>query len=434
MTTSWTIKTVKMADLRTHLSEHLRYLITVSMVLGCSQSPQSHTPVVRDSSGITIVENFSPVWKSGEEWRVVEPAVVEIGVVEGDEHYQLSNVRGIGRLSDGRIVVANGGSQEIRVYDSTGIHLMSLGGKGEGPGEFTSLSMVAVLPGDSIFAHNTVPMRATLFAPDGGFVRSNQLQYPVEAGYSLIIRPVAVLGDGRLVGRRSPDYLTIDFVDGLERRPLGLRILDPWTGKVNSLGTMPGAELMVSHLERGYSQALLPFGQAGDLTARDENIYVTSKDGFSVNVLAPDGSLVRIIRASWSPVAVARSDVNMYVDAILSRIPEERENELRELRREIMGWPIPKTFPPFRGLEIDAVGNVWVAEYTWPNDAVPRYTVFSPEGTMLGEVVLPRGIKRERVPLFDLPLEIGADYVLGVWKDENDVEFVRLYRLEKPAG
>ena len=28
-------------------------------------------------------------------------------------------------------------------------------------------------------------------------------------------------------------------------------------------------------------------------------------------------------------------------------------------------------------------------------------------------------------------LDIGTDYVLGLWQDENDVEYVRLFRLMK---
>ena len=30
------------------------------------------------------------------------------------------------------------------------------------------------------------------------------------------------------------------------------------------------------------------------------------------------------------------------------------------------------------------------------------------------------------------PLEIGTDYVAGLWRDPDDVEYVSLYRLLKP--
>ncbi len=42
---------------------------------------------------------------------------------------------------------------------------------------------------------------------------------------------------------------------------------------------------------------------------------------------------------------------------------------------------------------------------------------------MLGKVVFP--------VVFE-PMHIGDDFVLGEWRDEFDVEHVRLYRLIKP--
>jgi len=58
----------------------------------------------------------------------------------------------VARLSDGRIMVGNRGSSEVRMFDAVGNHLVSWGGEGEGPGEFTGLSRAAPWPGDSIVA------------------------------------------------------------------------------------------------------------------------------------------------------------------------------------------------------------------------------------------------------------------------------------------
>jgi hypothetical protein len=49
--------------------------------------------------------------------------------------------------------------------------------------------------------------------------------------------------------------------------------------------------------------------------------------------------------------------------------------------------------------------------------------VFSPEGEWLGEVTMPRAVT---------PLEIGADYVLGLRFDEMDVEHVQILGIRKP--
>ena len=69
-------------------------------------------------------------------------------------------------------------------------------------------------------------------------------------------------------------------------------------------------------------------------------------------------------------------------------------------------------------------GTVWVASGN-PRDPSPdpvRWKVIGPDGALLGDIQMPPGF---------LPLDIGADYVLGEWLDEFDVPFVHLYELIK---
>jgi hypothetical protein len=51
--------------------------------------------------------------------------------------------------------------------------------------------------------------------------------------------------------------------------------------------------------------------------------------------------------------------------------------------------------------------------------------VFDRDGRYLGTVETPAGFYVH---------QIGADFVLGRWLDELDVEYVSMHRLEKPAG
>ncbi len=109
------------------------------------------TPILHDSAGIRIVGNPRPpegsrLWQVGPEWTV------SIGDREGDDPYLLHQVMDAMRLPDGRIVVANGGDGELRVFDGSGTHVATWGGRGEGPDEFEYLSLVEPWPGDSIIA------------------------------------------------------------------------------------------------------------------------------------------------------------------------------------------------------------------------------------------------------------------------------------------
>jgi hypothetical protein len=127
-------------------------LIVLSFAVGCGagERPQAHTS--RDSAGVTIVENRRGAWGRRDSWRLSQTPLLDIGVCEGDPSYELFDAHSSVRLTDGTIVVANGGTQELRWYDATGTFVRSVGRSGGGPGEFTSLDDIALLGGDSVAA------------------------------------------------------------------------------------------------------------------------------------------------------------------------------------------------------------------------------------------------------------------------------------------
>ena len=91
--------------------------------------------VIRDSADVRIVENARPP-DGSRLWQVGPEPSLSIGDREGGDAYMLYQVADATKLSDGRIVVANGGDDELRVFDASGNWLESWGGRGEGSGEF----------------------------------------------------------------------------------------------------------------------------------------------------------------------------------------------------------------------------------------------------------------------------------------------------------
>ena len=89
--------------------------------------------------------------------------------------------------------------------------------------------------------------------------------------------------------------------------------------------------------------------------------------------------------------------------------------------------PIAETFPAFDLIMADALGNLWVQEYHLPGEdrTNPLWTVFDPEGRVLGFVETPAGLR-----IF----EIGADYILGRATDDLGVEYVQVWSLSRSGG
>ncbi len=88
----------------------------------------------------------------------------------------------------------------------------------------------------------------------------------------------------------------------------------------------------------------------------------------------------------------------------------DREAEVKRVIRPML---------PRRILSRDR--QVWLREYPFPGvDEDQRWLVLEPDGTPVAWVSVPRHFR---------PWEFGEDYLLGVGRDELDVQYVQRYRL-----
>lgn len=398
---------------------------TLALTAACGRgSDGAANAIVRDSAGVRIVESRSPAWDEGERWRLSPEPVVSIGAVDAEPEYQLFGVRTVTRLSDGTIVVPNSGSQEIRWYDPSGRFVRSAGGEGSGPGEFTALVWLAALPGDSVVAFDDRLLRLSLFAPDGRFARS---ALPQAEGKPGMDRPVflASMGDGSLLafGR----VLELEGMsEGPLRVPMVLYRFSVDGELLDSLGAFHGWEtrVVIRRSEQVVAMTIAnrPFARNTTLTAWGDRYVVGTPHSYELAVHRSDGSLLAIVRLLRDNAAVTAADIEAFKSLMLEDIDDE--NERRDRRQELDDYDYPAQAPAFgSALLVDTQGYLWVPEYSVRIQQGMEWQVFDPEYRLLGTVESPARFT---------PRYIGDDIVLGVWRDEFDVEYVRGYELIKP--
>ena len=350
----------------------------------------------RDSVGIRIVENASPAEGSRLHWVIGPEPDVSIGDIDGEDPYLLSYAWDATKLSDGRIVVADRSTSELRVFDAAGVYLTKWGGQGEGPGEFPWMSLgdVEPWPGDSIVAWYSDAQTISVFDSEGNFGRSFNRAGAGQRPWE-VTRPELVRSDGSILGVLA------------ERENAGaaeVRILDGEGGLHASLGNHRSRRAL-------YFSRELKLGLWGDL------VVAAPSDRYELKVFADDGTLVRIVRREHVPRVPRAEDIQ--VDPRLRaelRIPLEAE------MRKVKQSQLEEFFPAFEEIMSDAAGYLWVREYEPPKEAgpAPVWTVFSPGGRVLGFVETPAGLKI---------YEIGEDYVLGHAEGELDVEMIQVWPL-----
>ncbi|MCY3704485.1 MAG: hypothetical protein OXH08_03150 [Gammaproteobacteria bacterium] len=405
---------------------------------GCDPaSPPVHT-IHADSAGIAVATAIEPLWGPGEGWTVEPEPLLEIGTVTGAPEYQFTDVIAAVRLSNGDIVVAERAASELRSYDATGNFQWRAGRSGEGPGEFRSLDFVGTTAGDSLVTYDGALLRAQLFDPQGGLVRSFRVAITEGEAVGRAIAADKAVGivDGLLVVRfiESGD----EVPTGVVRWPLErVATLDPADGTVRSLIVVPGREQVVrAREEGGLSQGTYIFAKEPEYGAAAGRLAVIDTEAWSVRMISPrDGATTAVFRRDLAPREATGALFELHLDGIVEIAfadPDQTAPERVDgLRRMWRGMPRAPHLPVLRSIHVDGTGHLWLQPYYVAGADPPPFEVHAPNGTWLGSVALPPGLHRAFIQYQAPYMEIGDDYVLGVWTDELDVQYVRMYRINK---
>jgi len=250
--------------------------------------------VTRDSAGIVIVENAAPVWGDTDGWRLGAEPELAIGVAAGDDAYLLFQVASALRLPDGRVVVANGSTKEIRFYDSTGNHLSSVGGMGSGPGEFRDIGLFTAYRSDSLLVFDRAQQRVTVLDRYGELGRVTRLG--AKSGTFPSLR--AALADGRLLAR-STEVTRTGQPWRLWRDTIVITRYGPDGTDSGPLVRLPGMDRYTVDFDGNISVNNHPMGRIPEIATDGSAVYYLDGGELTVDVYSDDGLLIRSIRARY---------------------------------------------------------------------------------------------------------------------------------------
>lgn len=396
------------------------YAALAMSLAGCSAessgpgSPAAFDLTRVDSSGVEIVaiDRFDPDCLPA--WSLTPEPKLTIGSIDGPPGTRLFRVVSAARLSDGRLVVANAGTSELRFFASDGVFLAAVGGDGDGPGEFGSLSLVAPISGDSVLAYDRRHRRATIYGPDAVPVRSRTMD-PGFASATVL----DAFSDGSLLVRR--DDRDPETGPGSFRAEAEFLRVGP-DGRSATFAVVPGDEAVL-HRSSGMTAArpaLFGRGAFAAVTPVDSTVraVVATSDEYGYTVYTARGP-ERIVRARRTPQPLSPGRFEERRDSILATSSNDR---CRAFWRELFDrMPRHETHPAFLETMGDAFGRVWIEEVTEDDEAPRQWTVFE-KGRPVARVETPRHLQI---------LEIGADEVIGLVRNELDTERVAIYGLTK---
>ena len=394
-------------------------LVVQLLCTACRDKPSPPLFASYDSAGVRVARSAAPACNSSQAWAVSDSAVLLIGVTAGSDEYELFRVRGAARLPDGRIVIANEGSHQIRFYDASGVYLGSEGRQGAGPGEFQFMSGLWIR-GDSIFVWDTGPNRLTVLGSDGTVVRTVSLESGPDLGNRNV---VGVSADGTIVavGALGPTQAEAQLGRTVRDR-LVFSTYGPTGNLRQRVLTMAGGERYVFSRSGPIRWPYVPYGSAPVWAVGPDRLYVGSGARSQVEAYDREGDQRLLVRWQFEREPLTERDVAAFGTDFRAAFDVGPERELAE--RFLDEVPFPSFLPAYSAILTDTDRNLWVRRGDAERDLPGRWWVFAPDGRWMTETRIPPGIE---------PLAIGRNYVLGLRRTPLGVEHVVMYELSRQS-
>lgn len=344
---------------------------------------------------------------------VVSEPVVELGVTRGDTTQQFHDIRTPFVFNDGQVVVPDGGSNTIRVFGQDGEHVRTLGGSGEGPGEFEMLD-AAWNRGDTIEAWDTKLGRLTRFYPGDSVA-----VVTMESGPSAQQAVPGALPDGWVIAGVSSAGMG-------ERDEMAVHHFDRQGNHMGVIARTRGMSRYRTSLAAGPD----PLSPRPQFDVQDGRVYVAETLTPEIRVMNSSGDSLRTISWQSGTRPSAESAVRQTIQAI---VDQEAPTDSASLRERMTSFPVREQVSAFWSFLVDEQGFVWVQPYSPRRHSLRlggirtagpggEWIVFSSDGRRLTSVEMPDGLQ---------PTQITSDAVVGISRDEVGVQSVHVFPLQR---
>ena len=341
----------------------------------------------------------------------VADTVLAIGLSDDREGHALFQVRGAVRNSSGRLYIADGGSGEIRGYDSDGALVATYGRTGAGPGEHRGLGGLWFAQGDTVVSYDGVAGKLIYWSSDGQPNREER----VAAADQMI--------GGGIPG--SSQYLQLT-VNRPFQFPVGTSHHDSMTVSVS--GSARAVRLGTFGYETRYAATLptggliftpLPLEPKASYAAGRKAIYVGDGSRWHVRIFAPTGEELAPIEPTVPRRPLTVEAREAWKKPLIEGMPVEQRPAMESY---LAALPYSDSLPAYDALVVDEMDMLWIREFPVPGDSLVTWRVYAEEGRKTGELRL-----RVRERLF----QVGDDFVVIGDTRADGAEMVMIRRLRR---
>lgn len=382
-------------------------LLLAGLTGGCDPADEP----AEDFPGASVVRNGTQGrWSAGEAWRL--SPLVRIGSPDGDERDTFGMIVGFALDGLGRVWIADGLQQNVRVYTEDGTYVRTVGRKGRGPQEFQSIGGIALGSDGNLWVPDFGNMRFAVYDTSGSLVTTHRRDYRI----SVTPWPGRMDAQRRLydiaVVPASGDSTTQGVVRySSEFQPLDTFRLPPFEAAVASVSRTDGNN-------REVNRVTIPFSPTQEWAVDPEGyVWVAVTDRYRFVRHRFGGAVDLVVDREHTPDPVTDAER----DRIMESYPDFKAKGGR-----IDASLIPRTKPALNSFFFDDHGNLWSMP-VHPRGQPSPFDIFGPTGEYLGRVVPPLQVMSGPDPL------VRGNRVVGVTTDADGVQSLIVFKLEKPS-
>jgi len=347
-------------------------------------------------------------------WGTCDALSLEVG----HRDVELSGVSGVALTARKELVVANGSSGELLLFDREGGLVRRAGGRGAGPGEFVTMSLIPDWSSDSLLVFDLTQQRLSVMDPEGRFVRTVQLRREDGARLDRRVEVHGRLEDGRFVvrGHEPRPSEAMGLVRAGAR--VALHLAD---GRFHSLlGEFEGDEVLFAEYSGMRITSRLPFLGTLLVAAGTNHVFVYEGPELEVVSAAPYALFPREFSADARVREITWEQYSGWVEAELGRFPPSAAIE--ETRRYYEAIFEPWALQVVDRMFVDQAGRVWLGSERFREE--PHWILLDGRFRGLAVVDLPPGFR---------PMQATEAEVVGLRRDSLGVESVEVRCLTDSA-
>lgn len=345
-------------------------------------------------------------WKPGQEWRLVPRTT--IGAADGDGSDVFAQIVDVELDAMGRVWIADGRQHQIRVFDSAGAHVRTIGRRGGGPEEFKGIAGMDWAADGTLWVLDGGNMRFAVYDTAGRFITTHRR----DVNITVTPWPLGFDSRGNLYDRASvtshddEEEKVVRFGPGLQPRDT-FRV-PPFEEPMFEVVREQGGN-------RSINRVNVPFAPMQQWRLDPEGfVWVAITDQYRLTRYRFDGTVDRIVERSIRPMPVTAEQRKGILDNY--RGFQQSGGRIDESR-------IPKVHSVIMHFFVTDDGHLWVTPFRGKS---PVIDVFGPDSRYLGEVSVLH-------PLQPLPTPVvRGNRMASVVRDADGVESVLLRRIEKP--